>query len=56
MGERIEVKVSHQFTESAEQVFDAGLDPSKVRATTDLGSGTGIYYSYWTRGLANDST
>ena len=31
MAERIEVKVSHRFRASAERVYDAWLDPDKVR-------------------------
>lgn len=31
MAEKIEVRVSHRFTASAERVYDAWLDPDKVR-------------------------
>lgn len=31
MSEKIEVRVSHQFSASAEQVYDAWLDPAKAR-------------------------
>ena len=34
MSEKIQVEVSHRFKASAERVYDAWIDPEKVRIRT----------------------